>query len=188
MANSDEKIIPLSKAKLAAIVLGATILAALGLWIAILDEATLLKDAPFGGRVFPFDNPAAMHTIGIAGVVFFSACALFGIVKYFDKNPGLVLGATGFVDNASGVAAGYVPWTEVTQVKTFQVARQRMLIVVVSDPERYIRRGNPFKQAINRMNFNMCGSPITIPSSALKIDFDELSGLFNSYWNRHRAA
>ncbi|HET9031575.1 MAG TPA: tetratricopeptide repeat protein [Dokdonella sp.] len=104
---------------------------------------------------------------------------------FFDKKPGLVLAANGFVDNASAVAAGFVPWSKVTDVQTFQVARQEMLIVMVGDPERYMRRGNALKQAINRANFKLCGSPIAISSNALKIGFDELSSLFKSYWSKY---
>jgi len=58
----------------------------------------------------------------------------------------------------------------------------------VRDPQRYMRKGNPLKRILNRANLSMCGSPIAIPTVALKIDFDELSSLFQSYWSRYRSA
>ncbi|MGA9334703.1 MAG: STM3941 family protein [Rudaea sp.] len=205
MSANDEKVIALSKAKLVALVIGALTMAAGGLWIAALDQASLLKNAPFGGHVFPFNNPTAMHVVAIVGIAFFGACALFGVFKCFDHKPGLVLNAAGFTDNASGVAAGFVPWTQVKAVLerdvklsndynpsislkhgfTYRTRRIRFLIVQVHHPERYIDRGNVFKRVLNRINANMVGSPICITSSVLKIDFDELLTVFKSYLSRY---
>jgi hypothetical protein len=115
-----------------------------------------------------------MQAVGAAAVLFFGACAVYAIVKFFDRKPGLVLGPTGFLDNSSAVAAGFIPWSDVTGVGIFTVGIQKFLVVRVADPEKYIRRGNPFRRALNRVNTRMCGSPITISSNALRISFHEL--------------
>ncbi len=180
MATGDETVIELSKVKIVLLIVGALIFAAVGFRIATADSATVLREA----RYFAF-SPNVIWFIGIAGVVFASAGCLFGIYKFFDKRPGLVLRASGFVDNTSAVAAGFVPWSEVTAVQTFQVARQKMLVVMVADPQRYMRRGNSLSRAAKRTNFNLCGSPIAISANTLKCDFSELQSVFDRYLHKY---
>lgn len=38
---------------------------------------------------------------------------------------------------------------------------------------------------LNKANYKMCGSPIVISSSALKINFSELLSLFNQYQRKY---
>ncbi|ORA62129.1 STM3941 family protein [Mycobacteroides franklinii] len=62
--------------------------------------------------------------------------------------------------------------------------RQRILMVAVKDPERYIARGGPVTRLLNRGNMRMAGSPIAISANSLKIGFDELLAAFEA--NRSR--
>jgi hypothetical protein len=147
---------------------------------------TRLRDADIRG-MSRFKNPILVHGAGVASIVFFSACALFAFSRFWDRKAGLVLNAAGFIDNSSGVAAGFVPWTEVQEVSTFAVGHQRMLVVKVRHPARYIQPGNPLKRVLNRANQRLCGSPIAIRSKTLNIDLDELPALFDSYVSRANA-
>ena len=74
-----------------------------------------------------------------------------------------------------------LPWSEITGAEVVQIQRQKLLVIKVTDPERYIERGNRLKRALNRANHRMVGSPIAISSSALQISFAELVALFNRY-------
>lgn len=174
MSISNERAIDLSKIKITLIIVGSFLFVILGVWLASLDDVVIRE-------LHRYNNPTFVHAVGNVCVLFFSACCLFGFVKFFDKKPGLVLSSTGIVDNSSGVAAGFIPWTEITGVSIYELGRQKMLIVKVRDPSKYINRGSPLKRALNRANNSMCGSPIVIGANALKINFDELLNLFNSY-------
>ncbi|MGA9332995.1 MAG: STM3941 family protein [Rudaea sp.] len=180
MATGDETVIELSKVKIVLLIVSAIIFATVGLWMATAGDATLLREA----RYFAF-SATGTRFMGIAGFVFFSACCVIGIYKFFDKQPGLILDAKGFVDNACGISAGLARWAEVTQVQTFQVARQKMLVVMVADPQRYMRRGNSLSRAAKRTNFNLCGSPIAISANTLKCDFSELQSVFDRYLHKY---
>ncbi len=182
MSTTNKRTIALSNVKMIPMIVGAFVFVAIGLWMATQDVS------PVRAHGFLSNNPALVHAAGIAAVVFFAACGLFGIVKLFDREPGLILDDTGFVHNSTAAAAGFVPWDEVTGVSTLQISRQRLLVVKLRDPERYIRQVNRIRQAMKRGNQRMCGSPIAIASNALKIDFDELSALFNAYWSQHDKA
>jgi hypothetical protein len=129
-----------------------------------------------------------IHALGALSVFLFGASAVYTIAKLFDGKPGLVLGPTGLMDNSSAVAAGFIPWSDVTGVKVFWFGIQRFLVIRVADPEKYIARGNPFKRALNRANTGMVGSPIAISSNALRIPFHELRHEVASRFARHAGA
>jgi hypothetical protein len=178
MNNTDEKTIDLSKTKLLLLVAGALIFVALGIWMYQLDSAWIEAQRRF-------NSPALVHGIGIASIVFFGACGAAGINKVFDKNPGLVLSAAGIVDNSSAVSAGLIPWSDIQGFSVLEIQKQKMLIVKLADPEKYIRAGGPMRQALNRMNARISGSPVAISSTALKINFNELVSLCNSYHSKY---
>lgn len=126
-----------------------------------------------------------IHGIGLAAIVFFGACGVFGIKKLFDNNPGLVFNSSGIVDHSSGVSAGLIPWSEIVGAEIFEVHKQKMLIIKVRNPQKYIERGGALKRMVNKANYKLCGSPIAITSNALKINFSELLSLFQQYKQRY---
>ena len=182
MPTEDQKIIELSKAKLILTIAGALLFVAAGTWFVL---------APGDGSLMTemrrFAAPVVFRALGIAALLFGAAGAVYGVRKLFDGKPGLILSSAGLVDNSSGVAAGFIPWSEITGMGIFQMHRQRMLVLTVADPEKYIGRGNPLQRMLNRANAGMVGSPIAISSNALRIPFDELQAEIAAYLARYAA-
>lgn len=158
-----ERAIEFSRTRLVLLIAGSLLMTAMGAWL-------FMTGGPPGRSTRPW----MVHATGAVAFLFFGAAAVYAVAKAFDRKPGLVLGPTGLVDNSSAVAAGFIPWSDVTGVRIFTFGIQKFLVVRVADPEKYIRRGNPFRRALNRVNTWMCGSPITISSIALRIPFREL--------------
>ena len=176
--NGDDRIVELSKTKILLLVVGALAFVALGVWMYQLDPAWIESQRRF-------NSPLLVHSVGIVSVVFFGLCGVVGIRKFFDKKPGLILGASGIVDNSSGAAAGLIPWSEIQGFGIHEIQKQKLLIIKLADPEKYIQAGGSMKRALNRMNLKLCGSPIAISSNALKINFNELVNLCNSYYAKY---
>jgi hypothetical protein len=185
MNSVDEKIIELSKKKIALAILGSSAFVAIGIWLLSLDEANIRFNRSF--RLL-FNNPTFAYGLGILSIVFFGALALFFVKKIFDKKPGLIFSNSGIVDNASAVAAGFIPWSEVTGSHIFEMPQQKMLIIMVTDPQKYVDQGNAVKRKLNQANYKMCGSPIAISANALKINFSELQSLFDEYQRKYGSA
>lgn len=181
----DETIIELSRTKLVLTILGSCAFVAAGAWLLSFDAAEIRS-----GRAFPFflSDPWVVYGVGAAGILFFGACGLYALAKMFDRKPGLIFNSAGIVDNASGVAAGFIPWAEVLGSGVYEVQKQKMLIIVVRSPQEYIDRGGALKRALNKANSKMVGSPISIPSVALKINFAELVSLFERYHRKYGGA
>jgi hypothetical protein len=167
MDHLGEKVIELSKIKILMLISGACVFVAIGIWMLMLDSGDIASQRRF-------NSPPIIYGIGAASIVFFGLCALFGIKKSFDKKPGLVLNSAGILDNSSGVAAGLIPWSEITGFSIFEIQKQKTLIIHVIHPEKYVASGGSIKRSLNRMNLKLCGSPIAISSNSLKIGFDEL--------------
>ena len=174
MNTADEKVIKLSKTKVLLLIAGACVFVAIGLWMVQMDSSEIESQRRF-------NSPLIIHSIGAASIAFFGLCGVFGVKKMFDKKPGLVLSAVGIFDNSSGVSAGLIPWSEIVGFDIYEVQKQKMLIVKVTNPEKYVEVGGSMKRALNRVNFKMCGSPIAITSNSLKISFNELLHVCNQY-------
>lgn len=178
ITTKDERIIKLSRTKIVFLTVGALGFVALGLWLVLLDDA-------FIQSFRRFNDPTFVHGSGLAAVLFFGVCAVAGIRKLYDRKPGLVFSREGMLDNASSVAAGFVPWQEITGAEMLKIERTRILVVKVADPQKYVERGGKWKRMLLQTNLKLYGSPIQIPATALQIDFDELVKLFTEYLTKH---
>lgn len=178
MAISEEKVIELSKTKLLLLIFGSLAFIGIGAWMVLPDS----------GQIEPqrsFNDPLFVHGIGWVAIVFFGWCGVIGIRKFFDKKPSLVFSSVGITDNSSGVSAGLIPWSEISGFNIYAIQKQKMLIVLVKNPDKYIEVGSVVKRTLNRANYKMCGSPIAITSNSLKISFDELLKLSNEYFTKY---
>lgn len=178
MDANDEIIIKVSKKKVALLLLGACVFVAIGTWMFSLDDATIQSRRAM-------NNPMLVHGLGLLAIVFFGIFGLVGLKKLFNTRPALILNKSGIVDNASSVSAGFIPWSEVIGARIVDVPKQKMLVIDVRDPEEYLARGNRLKQTLNKANYNMVGSPISIPADLLAINSAELASLFDEYQRKY---
>jgi len=182
MAVNDERVIALSRGKIVLMVAGALLMAGAGAWFVVASD-----DGSFVTEMRRFVPPWFIHGLGLVAALFFGGCAVYAIRKSFDTKAGLTLSSAGFVDNSSAIAAGFIPWSEVTGLGTYQVQSQRMLVIHVADAGKYIERGSAVRRAFNRANASLCGSPIVISSNALQMPFDELRTEVAAYVSRYAA-
>jgi hypothetical protein len=176
MTSSDETVVPLSKTKLVLLIIGSIGFVALGFWIFQTDSAWIEAQRRF-------NNPMLVHGIGIVAMVFFGLGVVVGIRKLFDPKPGLVLSSAGMLITSG--STGLIPWDDVEGFTTHEIHRQKMLVVKLVDPEKYVRAGGALRQALRRTNMNMMGSPIALSSNTLEISYDELVALCGRYLEKY---
>jgi len=162
LETDETLVIPLSRTKIVALLVGAIALVGLSLWLWTVAD---------GHSRF---HPLLMKATSVAGVAFFGLCALYTCVKIFDRKPGLVIDKEGIEDNSSAVAAGRIPWHQIVGIRLGEIHRQRFLIIDVVDPRPYLDRCGFFKRMLISESLNMTGSPISISSNTLDISFDDL--------------
>ncbi len=135
-----------------------------------------------------FRNPEIIRISGIAAVSFFGLGIIFIARKLFDKKPGLIIDEFGITDNTNATSMGLIEWNDITRVEKKQVMSTKFLILHTNNPEKYINRAKNIisKQAMN-MNYKTFGSPISIISSSLKINFDDLEKMITSEFEKRRS-
>lgn len=170
-----ETVIPLSKRKIVLLLLGCGAFVAGSIWIGYIADAQQRY------------NPLLMKGAALAGASFFGLCGIYGCIKFFDGRPGLILDAEGIVDHSSAVAAGRIPWSEITGLKVSEIAGQRFLTIKVVNVQKYVERGSILKRMLNRANTKMVGSPINISANALRMSFDELLRVLTGAYEKYRA-
>lgn len=170
--------IPLSKAKVVRALFISVVLVALGLWLVIARPQT-------GNPVL--GNPVLIVVVGLASMLFFGMGIIVLIRKLNDKRPGLVITGEGIMDNASGVAAGVIPWSEIEEIKVARVMSQQFLMLIVKHPQQYIQRQtNAIKRKGMELNYKNYGSPVSISAASLKIGFKELETLLRENWEKNK--
>jgi hypothetical protein len=175
---TDERVIEMSKGKVTLLLVLGVMFAALCGWLWLLDDVEIRT-------LRPGSNPAWIHGIGAMGALLSVGCTAFVIRRLVDKRPGLVLNSDGMTDHSSYVAGGFIPWSDIAGFGMYQVKRTRVLTILLRDTEHYISRGGPIKRALNRANTRLVGSPLSISSSTLKIKFDDLRELLESYHRKY---
>ncbi|MDO4794566.1 MAG: STM3941 family protein [Brachymonas sp.] len=174
--------IALSKTKLLLLLLLACLFVAVGVWMVQLDPAEIAAR----GR---YKSPWLAHGAGMGSIVCFGAFALFFVKKLFDTKPGLLLTARGIDENASLLAAGFVPWSDIAGFDVYHMQGQRVLVVMLHDPNKYITASrNPLVRKMRQASTRMCGSPVALSANALQIGFDELHELCRQYHKQYGAA
>ena len=180
---SDKIEIQLSKAKLFFGVSGSILFVILG--ICLFLNAGMLS----GNSDSLFQNSMLRKVVGAITVLFFGATGLFGVSKLLTNNIGLAIGRDGIVDNSNGSSIGLVEWGDITEINTQQVMSTKFLLIHVVDPEKYISKAkNAMVSRLMKSNMKMYGTPISITSNTLKIDFSKLEELVRSEFTKYEGA
>ncbi len=160
--------IPVSKAKALLIIAAsvAFVIACAWLWT-IADTQT---DRP----------PAVMKAVSVIGIVFFSLGMVVGVKKLFDKRPGLIIDDQGIQDNTGLGKGRFIAWTNITGFKLIEIKRTKLISVFVNNADELIAGQSPWKQKMTRLTLQNYGTPISISSSTLKMDSDELLKLLKT--------
>jgi hypothetical protein len=172
MKETERIEIQLSKSKLTLLFLGSIMFVGLGAWYVI---------SPPKVNISIFTNPTVVFIVGLVSILFFGLVGFFIFKKLFDKSPGLIITAEGVFDNSSGISAGFVPWTDIVEIKETKVVNQLFINLVVKNPQDYIdRQKSAFKRKSIQINYKSYGTVIGISTNGLKIKYKELKAILDS--------
>jgi hypothetical protein len=167
--------IPLSKTKLLLGLGGSALFVVLGLYFltTMADQQTSF-------------NPAILKGVGIASILFFGGTGIYGIKKMFDKTIGLTIDENGIFDNTNASSVGLIKWTDITAIKTEQVASTIFLLIYTANPNFYLDKEKGVKRRLLEGNNRMYGTPLSITSNTLKYNFNELEKIINDRFYEQR--
>lgn len=156
---SDPIVIYYSRLRLVLAVLGCVLFVAAG-WFLVRSEDQL--------NAF----------IGILNIAFFGLCLIYALWRLVRRKPALIIDDRGITITATD--ASLVRWAEIDGFHIFRYRNQKMLGILVADPDAVMARFSPFKQWLMRMNMRVAGTPIVVPRGALAISLEELVPLIEA--------
>lgn len=118
--------------------------------------------------------PGLRNAIAIAAIGFFGCTLIYGLKKYLNKKPALVLNHQGILDNASALAPVFIKWEEITGFNIAQVKRAKFVLIYVKDAEEFLDNASFFKRMMIQTNIQMYGTPISVAASDIHCNLDEL--------------
>ncbi|AUC15769.1 hypothetical protein BTO06_11685 [Tenacibaculum sp. SZ-18] len=160
--------IPLSKTKIILLMIGALAFVIVGAW-------GIIEPEEFASIRYP-KNIVLLS--GIVGVLFFGLCFIFISKIVFSRKTGLIINDDGIIDNSNATSVGLIEWKDITGIKSWKTGSTKVIVILTSEPEKYIERSkNIISKKAMKANNRIYGSPISIISNSLKINFSELEKL-----------
>jgi len=160
--------IPLSKTKIVLGVFGALCFVIIGLFFIINSEKII---SPI------MTDPKIIWIVGVAGVLFFGAASIYGFKKMFDKNIGLTIDEIGIIDNTHAASIGLIRWTDITEITTKQVMSTKFFLIFTKNPTEILENVSVVKRKLMIANMKMFGTPLSITTTSLKYNFNDLEKL-----------
>ena len=169
--------IGLSKTKLILMFLASLAFVTLGIQFTIHPENYIS---------FRYSSPELIKIVGIITILFFPLGIIYSLVKIFDKKKGLIIDKNGITDNSSGYSNGLIVWKDIISINVTKVKSTSFLLIIVKNPVEYIGKANYIKALVMKLNYKLYGTPISISSTSLKIDFEDLRNIVETEFQKSK--
>ncbi len=132
-------------------------------------------------------NPNIITIVGIASVLFFGLGIFLGIKRVIKSEIALIIDKKGLNVNPKKSLTEFIEWENILEFKEIKIQSQRMLIVIVKNPEKWIEKEtNTFRKKLMRFNLNNYDSPFNIAAAGIDISYTELNNKLNRYFEKHK--
>lgn len=149
--------------------LGSIIFVGLGIWF-VTNPLKTDNLIPGSQTIF--------FIVGVANISFFGLVGFYILKRLGNKSLGLIISDEGVVDNSSGVSVGFIPWTDILEIKETKVVNQKFINLVVKNPQEYIdRQQSRVTRKAMQINHTSYGTVIGISAIGLKSDYKGLKAL-----------
>jgi len=120
------------------------------------------------------ENDWLAQVIGAISILFFGAAFFYILSRLIRPKPAVILRSDGIIDQASGLAAGFIPWSEIASVHIATMHYQRFLCLVPSHPDLVLAQQSAAKRTLMQANVGLVGAPVAIPLDYLTMPGDQL--------------
>ena len=164
--NSNNIIeIPVSKTKTLLLILGCLTFVILFVWLWTNADNQVRR------------SPIVVKIVSVLGASFFGLGLIIGPKKLFDKRPGLIINDNG-IQNNLGVGTGiFIAWENIVRFEVMTIKSTKLLLIFINNSDEVIEKESKWKQKIMRYSLRSFGTPISIGSGTLKMEFNTLTKL-----------
>lgn len=173
----EKLVIEASRAKVILLIALCLGFVAVGIWMLLPAEVKTQRT---------FSSTLFIYGIGLLNVGFFSLGAIAGAWILFSRKPAIELSSDGINIFHIG-SSTFISWSEISGFSVCEIHHQKMLAVLLHNSEKHIAACSKLNSYAAKANHNLCGSPIVIAASSLKLSIDELHELCKKYLHQHEA-
>ena len=127
--------------------------------------------------------PVFYDAVFIVMIIFFGFTALIYLKMILSTKPVISISEKGICDNAS---FGMIEWEDVAGFRKVRVQKQDYILILLENPEKYMKKFNFFKQKWLNFNLKQYGTPVMIHTVNLKIDQEELLNIVRKEWAEYK--
>jgi hypothetical protein len=164
--------IPLSKTKILFGIGGSVLLVVAGIFL----FTTISND-------YQGVNSMVVKAVGVIGGLFFSVTGIYGVRRLFDNRIGLIIDEAGITDYSTATSIGFIPWTDIAEIRTEQVMSSKFMLIFTKDPIPFLEKVTGIRRKLLEANMKMYGTPFAITSNTLQYDFNSLEKLLRERLN-----
>ncbi len=126
---------------------------------------------------------------GLTLLIITSGFACFsGIIKLIDNKSGLTIGKNGIQINIGPNRGQFINWGEITELKIHNQVRGPMfLLIFIKNPDDFLAKLSGFRRFLLKMNKVTHKTPVSLTSTWLNCNFEELVTLIEDKYKKNSA-
>ncbi|OWA34217.1 hypothetical protein B9G55_18010 [Saccharibacillus sp. O16] len=134
-------------------------------------------------------GPGVEHSIytGIVGVLSLllgAAGLVIGLLNSLRRPPALILDRYGLTDQSSVFGAGFIAWSDISEIATYTLKNQPFVCMELYDPQSFIQRQSWIKQRLIRANQALVPDTVNIALRGFGSEADPIFYQIQEYWQR----
>lgn len=128
-----------------------------------------------------------IRIVGAISLSFFGLILFTLINKYFrDKDSGIIISKKGIIDNSSYVGVGLIKWEDIISIEQSMVNSTKFILIKTKNPKKYLNSPNLLKLKLQKANYNVYGTPISISANFVSCDFNQLEKLILNGFEQYK--
>lgn len=139
------------------------------------------------GMVMLMQDQGGVVLLGGVSVAFFGMCGVYCAYRMLVPKPAVILTADAFYDQASLGAAGRVLWSEVEEIKVYDMMGQSFLGVKMANPEEFLARCPGWKRSLMSANRAFVDTQINIPKVGIRGSLEQVAQEMLGHWERAKS-
>ena len=128
--------------------------------------------------------PVFHDAVFIAAIVFFGFGVWVCLKTILSNKPAISISEEGICDNVSSF--GMIEWEDVVGFRKVRIQKQDYILILLENPEKYIKKFNFLKQKWLNFNLKQYGTPVIVHTENLKIDQEELLNIARKEWAEYK--
>jgi hypothetical protein len=136
------------------------------------------------GMVMLMQDQGGVVLLGGVSVAFFGMSGVYCAYRMLVPKPAVILTADAFYDQASLGAAGRVLWSEVEEIKVYDMMGQSFLGVKLANPGEFLARCPGWKRSLMSANRAFVDTQINIPKVGIRGSLEQVAQEMLGHWER----